>query len=108
VRRALLALAAAFALAGCVSLDGGDHDHDHDRDDDRPKAEERARKYCTDAAKAHGFRVDKIGGVEKVGKKQYDVKLRLKTKNKELKKSDDEGVRRVCRYDDKSRHASLF
>ena len=103
--RALAGLAALLLLAGCLSL--GDDDDD-DRDDDRPKAEERARKYCEDEAKARGWRVEKVGSIEKVSKKQYEVKLRVSAKTKQLKKADQESDRVICRYDDENRQASLY
>jgi hypothetical protein len=101
--RALAALAALLLLAGCVSL--GDDDDDGDKE--RPKAEARAEKYCADAAKARGWRVDKIGRVEKVSKQQYQVKLRVSAKSKELKKADQESDRVICRYDDENRQAVI-
>jgi len=110
--RALATLAALLLLAGCVSLPGDGDDHDGDKD--RPKAEERAKKYCVDQAKARGLRVESVGRIEKVAKKQYEVKLRVAPKNKpdksdkqdkQVKKGDD---RVLCRYDDKNRQAAIF
>ena len=111
---ALATLAALLLLAGCTSLDGGGG---NDGDKDRPKAEERAKKYCVDQARARGLRVESVGRIEKVAKKQYEVKLRVASKNKQLKndkedkqgKQADKGEDRVlCRYDDKNRQAALY
>ena len=113
--RARASLAAVLLLAACVSLPdlGGDDDHD-DGDKDRPKAEERAKKYCVDQARARGLRVEDVGRIEKVAKKQYEVKLRVASKNKQLKneknqqKDKDDDARVLCRYDDKGRQATLY
>jgi hypothetical protein len=107
----LATLAALLLLTGCAALDGGGG---HDGDKDRSKAEERARKYCVDQAKSRGLRVESVGSIEKVAKKQYEVKLRVAPKNKpdkndkqdkQVKKGDD---RMLCRYDDKNRQAALY
>ena len=101
--RALAGLAALLLLAGCASLG----DDDDDRDEERPKAEARAEKYCVDAAKGRGWRVDKVGRIEKLSKQQYEVKLRVSAKTKELKKADQESDRVICRYDDANRNAEI-
>jgi len=100
----LAALAGLLVLLGCVSLDDDDDD---DKDKDRPKAEERAEKYCVDAAKARGWRVDKVGSIEKASKTQYEVKLRVSAKTKQLPKADQESDRVLCHYDDENRHAVI-
>lgn len=101
--RALAAFAGLLLLAGCASLDGGDDD----RDDDRPKVEKRAKKYCEDAVRARGWRVEKVGKIEKVEKKQYKLKLRVAAKTKQLRKADQESDRVICRYDDRNRQAEI-
>lgn len=98
MRSPALAALAALLLVGCIT-------DDDDRDKDRPKAEERAEKYCVDAANALGWRVDKVGRIEKVAKKQYEVKLRVSPRTKQLKKADQESDRVICRYDDENRQA---
>jgi hypothetical protein len=104
--RALAAFAGLLLLAGCVSLDGNG-DGDGDGDKDRPKAEERAKKYCEDAAQARGWRVEKVGSIEKLSKRQYEVKLRVAAKTKQLPKADQESDRVICRYDDENRQAVI-
>jgi hypothetical protein len=94
-----LAALAAVILLGCISDSGRDRDRDRDRD--LSQAEERARRSCVDEATALGWRVEKVGRIEKVAKKEYEVKLRVTSRNKQLKKSQDED-RVLCRYDDKS------
>jgi hypothetical protein len=112
VRQRWLAALAPLLLVGCISVPSfDDDDHDHDRDDDRPKAEERARRYCIDEAKDRGLRIEDVGGVDKVGKKQYEVRLRVEpkkdSKDKGEKKKDGD-FRALCRYDDKARRATLY
>ncbi len=108
---ALATLATLLLLAGCASLDGGGGGRDGDKD--RPKAEERARKYCVQEAKSRGMRIDDVGRIEKVAKKQYEVRLRIDTdKNKgkgnDKDKNDKGGSQNVyCRYDDKTRDARI-
>jgi len=92
--------------AGCVSLPGDDDDHDHD--DDRPKSEERARSYCVEEAKSRGWRVEDVGRIEKVGKKQYEVKLRVRERKKQEKSKGGDNLHVLCRYDDKGRNAALY
>jgi len=82
-------LIAALALAGAA----------HGEDSE---AEARARKRCEKAAEARGLKVEKVGKPEKVGKKAYELKLRIKQKEK---KADDYHV--ICRYDDKAREAEI-
>jgi len=96
-----LAVLSLSLLIGCIGLPGGNGDHDKDR----PKAEERAKRYCLDLAKSRGLRVADVGKIEKLGKKQYDVRLRVEPKKKDGKKNGE--FRVVCRYDDKARSATI-
>jgi phenylalanyl-tRNA synthetase alpha subunit len=82
-----VALLAALALAGTAY-----------GEDSEP--ESRARKQCKRVAEARGLKVEKVGNAEKVGKKRYEVSLRVKRK-----KADDTHV--ICRYDDKIRQAEI-
>ena len=97
-----LAVISLALLIGCIGSPGGGDD---DRDKDRSKAEERARKYCLDDAKSRGLRVEDVGKIEKLGKKQYELRLRVETKKKDGKKNGE--FRVVCRYDDKARSATI-
>ncbi len=98
-----LAPLALVLLTGCISSSGDDHD----KDKDRSNAEERAEKYCVQEAKSRGLRVEDVGRIEKVAKKQYEVKLHVEAKKKDKgdKKGDDYRV--LCRYDDKARDARI-
>jgi hypothetical protein len=91
-------------LAGCITT--SDHD---DHDNDRSNAEERAQKYCLKEAKSRGMRVEDVGRIDKLGKKDYEVKLRIDAgKDKKDKDKDKGGDYTVyCRYDDKSRNARI-
>ncbi len=62
--------------------------------------ESRARKQCKRVAEARGLKLEKVGKAEKVGKKRWEVSLRVKRK-----KADDTHV--ICRYDDKLRQAEI-
>ncbi|MGH7287586.1 MAG: hypothetical protein ACREI8_06155 [Myxococcota bacterium] len=64
------------------------------------EAKSRARKQCKRVAEARELKVEKVGNAEKVGKKRYEVSLRVKRK-----KADDTHV--ICRYDDKIRQAEI-
>ncbi len=94
-------------LAGCINLS----DDDRDRDKNRSKGEERARSHCVAEANSRGMRVESAGQAQKVGKKQYEVKLRIDAhrqhgnSKKQKKKNDDYRV--LCQYDDKSRRARI-
>lgn len=94
----------ALLLAGCINLSDDDHDKD------RSKREERARKFCVEEAHSRGMQVESAGQVHKVGKKQFEVRLRIDAhkqgKSKKDKKKDDD-FRVLCRYDDTSRRARI-
>jgi pimeloyl-ACP methyl ester carboxylesterase len=60
-----------------------------------------------DEAKTRGWRVEKAGSIEKVSKQQCEANLRVSSKAKQPKKADQESDRVICRYDDKSRQASV-
>ena len=99
----------AAALVGlltvsCVAYADDDHD--------RSKGEARAEKQCEREAEQRGMRVERVGSAEKVGKKEYEVKLRVDGRDvrydKRDKKKGDDDFRVMCHYDDKSRRATLF
>ena len=97
-----LAPLALLLLAGCVTSSGHD-----DQDKDRSNAEERAQKYCVSEAKSRGLRVEDVGRIDKVGKKQYEVKLRIDGGKGKDKKDKGGDYNVLCRYDDKSRNARI-
>jgi hypothetical protein len=105
MKRPWLAALVALLLAGCIT--GSDHD---DRDRDRSKGEDRAKKYCVQEAKSRGMRVENVGNIDKVGKKQYEVKLRIDSRKSDKKDDKKKGgdFRVLCRYDDKSRRATIY
>lgn len=108
-RTGLAALALLFGTACVVDGGGGGGGRGNgDRD-----AEARAEKRCEREAEERGLRVRKVGAAEKVGKKQYEVKLRVDDSRygrveKDKKKNKDDEVRVLCRYDDKDRRASIY
>jgi len=99
VKRALACLALLLAL-GCVSSG-------EDSDSDRPKAEERAKKYCVSVAKGDGFVVKGVGRAAKVGDKRYELKLRVVPKQPTADGQPAPETHLLCRYDDRAREARL-
>jgi len=73
-------------------------------DDDDSERRGRAERHCRQKAEDRGYHVEKIGDVDKVGHKRYDVKLHVDPHHKG-KKDDDFTL--LCRYDDDSRHADI-
>ena len=84
-----------------------------DDDGERSKGHARAEKRCAREAEDRGLRVEKVGEADRVGKKQYEVPLRI---DRGKERWDDRGrnkrnrddIRVMCHYDDKSRRAQLF
>jgi hypothetical protein len=99
MRRSFSVLLTAGLLLGCVMVSGDG------RDEKFSKVERRAIDACIATARARGLRVERVGRVEKFGKKEYDVALRIDPGRKDNRKKDDRRLR--CRYDDKSRRAVL-
>jgi hypothetical protein len=109
IRIHTLAAGAALLATSCITY--ADDDHDRDRDRDRAKAEARAERECEREAEDRGLRVRRVGDVERVGKREYEVSLRVDERDydrddRRKKKDDDFRVR--CRYDDRSRRASIY
>jgi hypothetical protein len=101
---ALLALSATACIA---DGGGGGRGGDGNRE-----AEARAERRCEREAEERGMRVRNVSSAEKVGKKQYEVRLKVDERqygdyDKKSKKKGDE-VRVVCHYDDKDRRATLY
>ena len=103
-RIAIAGIAAVFAVS-CAAW--------ADDDGERSKGHARAEKRCEREAEDRGLRVEKVGEADRVGKKQYEVTLRI---DRGKERWDDRGrnkrnrddVRVMCHYDDKSRRAQLF
>jgi hypothetical protein len=100
LRIGIAALAATFALGSVAWADEDDGDK-------RSKARARAEKHCAREAEDRGLFVEKVGDPEKVGKKQYEVKLRVDERYDDRRRKKDD-FRVLCRYDDKRRHAEIF
>jgi mRNA-degrading endonuclease RelE of RelBE toxin-antitoxin system len=98
VRIGMAALAAAFAVS-CVAW----------ADDDRRSAKgfARAERRCEREAEDQGLRVEKVGDAERVGKKRYEVKLRVEDRSDQRRRKDDD-FRVLCRYDDEERRARIY
>ena len=102
LRIGIATLAAALSMS-CVAW----ADDDDDRyDDGHAKAEARAEKHCAREANDQGLRVEKVGDADRIGKKLYEVKLRVDDRYDERRRKQDD-FRVVCRYDDKSKRAQL-
>ena len=101
LRIGFAALAAALAVS-CIAY------ADEDDDGDRSKGYARAEKRCAREAEDRGLRVEKVGDAERVGRKQYQVKLRVDDRYDDRRRKKGDDFRVVCRYDDKSRHAEIF
>jgi hypothetical protein len=104
LRMGLAALLGLFVTA-CIA-------YADDDDDNRSNAEARAEKRCAREAEERGLRVERVGDAEKVGKKEYEVRLRVDDRgygrNDKRDKKKDDDVRVTCRYDDKSRRADIY
>jgi hypothetical protein len=103
-------LALLMVSTGCIAYSDGDGGRGG-----RSDAEARAEKHCEREAEQRGLRVERVGDAEKVGKKEYEVRLRVDDRRYERsddkrgkKKDKDDDLRVVCRYDDKSRRASIY
>ena len=91
---------AALAILSVSCVTWADEGHG------RSEAYARAERHCAREAQDQGLRVEKIGDVEKVGKKQYEVKLRVDDRyDRRERKKDD--FRVLCRYDDRERLARI-
>jgi hypothetical protein len=96
--------AAAILATSCIAYADDDRDHGGDG---RSKAEARAERQCEREAEDRGLRVRGVGDAERVGKKEYEVRLRVDDRDDRRKKKDDD-FRVLCRYDDRSRRASIY
>jgi hypothetical protein len=82
-------------------------------DGERSKGHARAEKRCAREAEDRGLRVEKVGEADRVGKKQYEVKLRVdrdydRRDYRGRNKRDRDDIRVMCHYDDRSRRAQLL
>ena len=106
-RIAATASAAVLAI-GCVA-------YADDDDDRRARGEARAEKRCAREAEDQGLRVERVGDAERVGKKEYEVRLRVDDdrdgrygrRDRDRDRDDDE-FRVTCRYDDRSKSARIY
>jgi hypothetical protein len=109
VRTVFVSTLALFAMA-CI-VDGGGDGHGHGGGGNS-EAEARAEKRCEREAEDRGLRVRNVSNAEKVGKKQYEVRLKVDERqyydDKQGKKKKGDEVRVLCRYDDKDRRATLY
>ena len=100
LRIGIAGLIAALSVS-CVAWADDDHDKN-------TKAESRAEKECAREASDRGLRVEKIGEADRVGKKLYEVKLRVDDRSYDERRRRDDDFRVVCRYDAKSRRAQIY
>ena len=104
---------AAWAFAGVLAI--GCIAYADDDDDRSSKGEARAERQCAREAEDQGLRVERIGDAERVGKKEYEVRLRVdddrdgrySRRGRDRDRDDDE-FRVTCRYDDRSKSARIY
>ena len=103
-RIALAGIAAVFAVS-CAAW--------ADDDGERSKGHARAEKRCAREAEDRGLRVEKVGDADRIGKKQYEVPLRIdrdkaRWDDRRGNKRNRDDIRVMCHYDDRSKRAQLF
>ena len=108
----------AAALLAALSVSCVAYADDDDDDGGRSKGYARAEKHCAREAEERGLRVENIGDVDRVGKKQYEVRLRVDSRDFERRDRDRNGrwdrdldrdeFRVTCQYDDREKRARIY